>query len=298
MKRIVILENNGGRLANQLWQFVSIYAYCLEMDYKCENYSFFRYNYYFNFSINNKIVNLLFFKLYNQKKNIKFFKLIYRFYVKIIKILFPRKIVSDCKSSFSLPPSPNSVQQQRNILDLISRGGISTWYFSGWLFFNSAGLKKYHQKIVDLFRPKKEFNTQIVSFVKNLRSYNKKLVGVHIRQGDFKIWMEGIYYFSQREIKFFLDEFLSSQNEFSRENTIFVLCSDGNIDKQIFCDFETIKGLGLEIVDLFTLSCMDLIIGSPASSYCAWASYYGNVPMIEFSKDKIDWSARKIKLSQ
>src|SRR3989344_2287792 len=40
-KRIIILDHNRGRLANQLWNFMSIYAYCLEKGYALENYSFF-----------------------------------------------------------------------------------------------------------------------------------------------------------------------------------------------------------------------------------------------------------------
>jgi len=298
MKKIIILENNGGRLANQLWQFISIYAYCLEKEYSCENYSFFRYAHYFNFTVNNKLVYWLFFKFHNWHKNTYFTKIIYFIFKILIKNLFPKRIILDDKGKFLLPPSNNSIFTQNEIIKLIDSSNDSSWYFYGWLFTNPAGLMKYHDNIVEYFKPKEQYYSQVEKFVKKLRNGNKRLVGVHIRQGDFKTWMGGKFYFSLQEIKMILDDFLINQTDFNKENTIFILCSDGHVDKEIFSGLNIIQGLGSEISDLFTLAATDLIIGNPASSYGAWASYYGNIPIFEFSKEKIDWSAKIINFSQ
>ena len=60
MKKIVILKHGGGELANQLWNYVSIYAYSLECGAKITNASFFEYHYYFKF-INKEGITTKFF---------------------------------------------------------------------------------------------------------------------------------------------------------------------------------------------------------------------------------------------
>ena len=45
-KKIIILWHNGGRLANQLWLYISVYAYALEKKYDLENHTFFEYSEY------------------------------------------------------------------------------------------------------------------------------------------------------------------------------------------------------------------------------------------------------------
>jgi len=47
MKRAIILNNGGGRLADQLWNFISVYAYALVRGYACEDWAGFEYYGYF-----------------------------------------------------------------------------------------------------------------------------------------------------------------------------------------------------------------------------------------------------------
>ena len=61
-KKVIILQHNGGRLANQLWPFVSIYAYCLENNFELDNYCFFEYTRYFSIKIQNRLIDWVFFK--------------------------------------------------------------------------------------------------------------------------------------------------------------------------------------------------------------------------------------------
>ena len=60
-KKIVILQTSGNELANQLWNYASIYAYTLERGYTLENPSFFEYGNYFTMPAPNPLFKAAFF---------------------------------------------------------------------------------------------------------------------------------------------------------------------------------------------------------------------------------------------
>jgi len=139
---------------------------------------------------------------------------------------------------------------------------------------------------VDYFRPKSNIERRVKSFVSTLRNKYKHIVGVHIRQGDYKTWMGGSLYFSQEKIKKQLDK-LIIELKYNSNETVFILCSDGQIDGSFFSGLNTVFSIGGVVDDLFTLASTDVIIGSD-STFGAFASYYGNIPFIVFN-DNIDW---------
>ncbi|OGH88663.1 MAG: hypothetical protein A3J93_01035 [Candidatus Magasanikbacteria bacterium RIFOXYC2_FULL_42_28] len=286
MKKIIILQNNGGRLANQLWNFASIYGYCLSRGYECENYSFFRYAEYFDFKISNKFVNFLFFKLL-KVFGVKFTKALYFIYSTIVKLLNPALVVRAESEEFLLPPSVIVATTHATTIKKIDAAQGGHFYFCGWLFRNPVALTKYRQQIILAFSPREKYKNRVDDFLKNLRSEYKNIVGVHIRQGDYQSWLGGQYYFTSQEVRVILDDYLRNSKYFSAE-TCFVLCSDGAIDKTQFNGLNYRLGPGTEIEDLYALAGSNLIIGSN-STFGGWAAYYGNIPMITFSRNKINW---------
>lgn len=286
MDKVVILENNGGRLANQLWQFASIYSYCLEKKIVCENYVFFRYNKYFNFKILNRFVNLFFFDFYNWHNNIKLNKILYIIFVKIFKFINKNYVIETHGKECFLPPSYTDNKTFESLFNKMTAKSGKVLYFCGWEFENPIGLKKYHQEIKNLFTPKAEYLNTPSSLIANLKSKYKLVVGVHIRQGDYSTWNGGKFYFTCAEVRVILDDFLC---HYHNNDVVFVLCSDENIEDNVFFGLNYVKGPGSEIEDLYTLSKTDLIIGSN-STYGLWAAYYGEIPFVVFSKDKMNWS--------
>ncbi len=271
MKTIIILKNNGGRLANQLWLYASIFAYCKESEYQCVNDSFLNYHKYFRFSPSN-----FFTKTISKINNRKISSKIYNTYAKLISTIVKNKTISDKDKEYFLPPESNTdPAKNKNKL-----------YLSGWLFRNPAGLKKYHSQIQKAFRPKEEYCKPGENLIDDLKQKYKHIVGVHIRQGDYKTWNNGKYYFSNKEVADILNDYLSHTNQ--KDQTVFIFCSDGKIDPNEFRNINYVLGPGTEITDLHTLSLTDLIIGSN-STYNQWAAYYGSVPRKTFSRDKINW---------
>jgi len=303
-KKIILLESGAGnRLANQLWNFASIYAFCLEKKYKCRNHSFFEekklpnnvyslhdYSKYFKNSFHCKLIKVLIFFHLNKYlyKNLK----PYCLYVKIIKKIFPKKIIKidyeiNHEKPIYLPPDTALDSEQEKIIKKIENSNCKKFYFSGWLFRSSIGLKKYHREIIQYLQPNKEIAEKINNYIKPLRKKFKKIIGIHIRQSDYRSYVSGKYYFSPQEVRTILDNYINH----TRQNTkdlLFILCSDEKLDIKLFSGLNIKMGPGDMTEDLFTLSRTDLIIGSN-STFGAFAAYYGNIPIIVFKRGKIDW---------
>jgi hypothetical protein len=277
MKKIIILQNNNGRLANQLWLYASMYAYCLEKKYVCENPSFFRYNHYFNTPIPDSIARLFFSEKYLHKP--KTLKGLYSTYSTMVKFLNNKNVVKDNDDTFILSPDIPSNKNQQVVLQKIDRSKNATFYFCGWLFRTPKGLEKYRKEIHKYFEPQEKYLKRITDLLKPLRDKYKHLVGVHIRHGDYKTWNGGRFYYTFSEVRAVLESYLVKYE--NPEDVIFIICSDDDIDDNVFTGLPYTKGLGTEIEDLYTLSQTNIIIGSN-SSFGAWSAYYGNIPFIIF----------------
>ncbi len=120
-KKIIILDHiGGGRLGNQLWNYMSWYAYALEKNVDLENYAFFDYIKFFNIPApKNIFINLAFFIL-NRIKAYRDLRL-YDNFIAYIHHNFKAQVIEDDRiNPFYLPPSaPKS--EQRKMLEKIKR---------------------------------------------------------------------------------------------------------------------------------------------------------------------------------
>ncbi|OGF26986.1 hypothetical protein A2331_02715 [Candidatus Falkowbacteria bacterium RIFOXYB2_FULL_34_18] len=296
MKKIIILNKpKGCRLANQLWNYISIYAYSLEIGARCVNFCFYENkkdqitgvrsydNYYKYFNIpNHKIISLI------VNLNTIINRLSQKLrplnrYVKYIKN--KNKIIcSGEEMAFYLEPTKNNS---------IINNKTTKIYFDGWMFRNPKGIEKYRREIIKYFAPKEKFIKKIESKINKLKSKYNHIVGVHIRKGDYKVFLGGKLYFDDREINKILQEYLKEFNK-DKDKTCFLACSDEKINMDKFPGLNIIKNNGNMIEDLFILAKTDIIIGSD-STFGAFASYYGDVPFVVFQKPKMDWEYYKDK---
>ncbi len=285
-KQIIILNHNGGRLGNQLILYSSIYAYCLEKNFDLVNYSFYEYDKFFNLP-----KPKLFSALFGFIGGLSFYKshaITYIFYNTLAKTIpFFWKgglLKEDLDGVFYLPPTNTNSKTHQGIIKNIEFSQYKRVYTQGWNFRNPVGIDKYHKQISTFLTPKKELMEKVESFISNKRRGGKKLIGVHIRQGDYKVFLGGSLYFSPKEVSEILMYFIKVRR-IDRTKTRFVIFSDGDIDLGVFRGIDVTKGPGHVIKDLFALSMCDAIIGSN-STYGAFASYYGRKPLYFFDRDK------------
>lgn len=290
MKKAVILRATGGELANQLWNYASIYAYCLERGYALENPAFYEYGNYFTIPAPNLFLKLFFFLPftdYTKRKQSFKRRLWQKFYgVYVHAIISTHKdsiLVSDNKDNhpFYLPPTGEDAR-----LSEIEKEK-DTIYFDGWLFRNPIGLEIYREEILKYLKPRENIEKAVENQVQELRSKCKNIIGVHVRQGDYVTWRGGVYFIQQSRVREILDEYLTISGRNSAE-TCFVFTSDGLVDESIFKGLHTFISSKNAVHDLFLLAKTDTIIGSD-STFGAFASCYGNIPFIVMKKESMDW---------
>lgn len=290
MKKIIILQHGGGELANQLWNFASVYAYCREKGYECRNYSFFEYGQYFNIPVKNKIIEFLFFLPFRNhagrrgSPRTRFFRFVYKIYVKAVLFFCKNKIVSSVsreEKKYFLPPTEKNPALQK----LEERN--DTLYFEGWLFKNSKGLAKYKKEIADYFKPKEKYTVPAENRISEAKKTYRDVIGVHIRQSDYRTHKSGEYFIPQERVRAILDEYLQNSGKTSEE-TIFIIASDEPTEAKIFEGLNIMINKGNAIEDFCLLSLCDVIIGSN-SSFGNFAAFLGNKPHIIFQKEKMDW---------
>jgi len=152
-------------------------------------------------------------------------------------------------------------------------------FVEGWS--NRLGNTEMVENHADEIRKIFSFNFAITNPVNTtfatLDSFTK-VVGVHIRRGDYKEWLNGIYYYTDDEYICILKS-INEQFESKGKKVKFLLCSNEKINLAKYSDLDcfTIPNAS-GAHDLYALSKCNYIIGPP-SSYSQWASFFGEVPV-------------------
>jgi len=157
----------------------------------------------------------------------------------------------------------------------LAKGGVIL--LNGLYFLNRDGLGGHSQLLRDFFRPAPAVEETVRRFVCEARQGADVLVGMHIRQGDYKTHGAGKYYFSTEE---YTGLMVQVKNLFEGKRVRFVVCSDTPQAGGAFGGLDTAPGPGRSIEDLYVLAACDYIAGVP-STFSMWASFYGGVPRYE-----------------
>lgn len=289
MKKAVIIEHGGGELANQLWNYASIYAYTLETGFKLENPSFYEYGSMFMIRRGCMADMLLYspFRAYRGRRNKllpKIWRKLYKIWAKSVVTRHANSVVSSVNTTNQVYYLPPSAMPSEDLKRLEVEGRM---YFSGWLFRNPRGLEKFRKEIVEYFKPIGKIDAEVNSLISNARKY-KHVVGVHVRQSDYKEFKNGAYWIEQTRVREILDEYLKFSGK-TKEEVCFVITSDGKIRTELFTGLNILISPLSAIHDLFVLSRTDIVLGSD-SSFGDFASYLGNIPHIIFKREPIDWN--------
>ncbi len=295
MTKIIILENDGGEMGNQLWNYISVFAYALERGYSCENFSFFEYAQYFNVTPKSKIVSWLFFlpfRGHNKRRNslrVRLYRFVYKLLIILpVTIFLKNRIVysrDGVDGVYYLPPtieSTSKLSEQEHLKKTLFFSQVS-----GGVFRNSKGIEKHRVLIEQYFHPAPWVAKNIQTFVSPLRARYKTLVGVHIRQRDYAVFKDGKFTVSPERFCEVLNEYLVFSQK-KTEEVVFIIASDGYVDKKLFEVFNIEISNGSAGEDMFTLSLCDVVIGSD-STFGYFSAYYGNIPHIVIKREPIDW---------
>jgi hypothetical protein len=144
----------------------------------------------------------------------------------------------------------------------------------GWSFRTPSTIGIKHKPVVKrIFTPVAQHREAVGRLAERLRAGSDHVVGVHIRQSDYKNFANGKYFYT-------LDVYRRVMSELAAQlkgRTRFLLCSDATLDPTDFADLDVMFGTKHPVEDNYALATCDYIVGPP-STYTAWASYYGDVP--------------------
>lgn len=148
-------------------------------------------------------------------------------------------------------------------------------FVKGWKFRDHEHLVSEHPAIAEYFTPVEEIRLKAEQAVQRARALGDFVIGVHIRQGDYRGWKAGVHYFETEQYVHWMHEAAALH---AGRRVAFLVCASDPLDFRKFGELPVAAGPGEVVADLHALSLCDAIMGPP-STFSAWASYAGRVPL-------------------
>ena len=144
-----------------------------------------------------------------------------------------------------------------------------------WFFRNEDNVGRHRGVIREFFTPWPYHLDRAARAVERARRGGRLVVGVHVRQGDYRRFKDGRFLYTHEQYRRAME---SVEAAFAGSDVAFVVCSDAPIPEGCFGRLDVRVGPGQEVDDLYALAHCDRIIGPP-STYSRWASFWGDVPL-------------------
>jgi len=239
---MVILTEPYGQTSNQFFQHV-------HLDSFCRDHGIFFYNHFLSVYYDD-YPNL---KLENDKKLYKY----------LLKSFFKFKL-----SGYSFDDDKENESYKSKILS--SR----ILYCRGWYFRSAETLTKYRSYYLKIFSP----NVDKVSLDRlwlSKSNLNEKIIAVHIRRGDYKTFMNGLYFY---EDNIYNQKMLELALLLNYNCKFIIFSNDTNLSvANLKIPLEMAVSKNSTVIDHYLMSKCDYIIGPP-STFTMWASYMGGTP--------------------
>ena len=166
-------------------------------------------------------------------------------------------------------------------------------FCEGFQFRANKLVKKYREEYKKQFVPNidKDFYRNKY-FVR--ANDNSKIIGIHLRRGDYKTYRDGIYYYDDSTYI----KYMNQISDILSGNCSFILfTNDDQFNFDIYkVEFQNKVALSQEDVhiDHFLMSECDYLLGPP-SSFTAWASFIGNAKLYQVESSDEILSLEKFK---
>jgi hypothetical protein len=146
-----------------------------------------------------------------------------------------------------------------------------------WRFRVPKLVEKHADKIRAFFRPLETFEIASRDAVEPLRKNADIVIGIHVRQGDYRGWKGGKYFYRVETYAAWMRELAA---QFPGRKVAFLVCSDERRNAEEFSGLTVGFGSPSPVSDLFALARCDYILGTK-STFPQWASFYGGKPLLQ-----------------
>jgi len=258
-----VCVHDVGGLCNRIFPFANLVAFAAERDAAILNPAFVRHAHYF---IGTKGGTIPTFPPTDKQANSHWKELavsLSRFRFRVVNKFQPRRVISLGDDEPLRLDDP----------DQVARLGASS-YVRGTYIIDRTNFPKHADIIREYFRPVQSVQQEVEECLREARSGCDILVGVHIRQGDYREHYHGLLFYETSE---YLQLMEKVQDQLAQRRVRFLVCSDVPQDSASFGGLDCVSGPGTELGDLYSLAACDYLVG-PASTYSQWAAFYGQVP--------------------
>ena len=264
-------------MGNILFRLSNTLAYALEFGYKVEDYT------------------LAFCNYHDGGSNIRFFENYHHFH--FLEYPLPRsRLINRVKWKFRDHSYCKSkmIENFDPSFDMSDLPPHSNYELKGFHFTAKDLVTKHRERICKILDFRSSIKSPIDSLLKEARSTYPLILGVHIRENDFKDFYEGKYFVPVESYMRLVDQFKNLQ---SKDSVGVIICSDikeilNAVEKQ-YPDYILPKGSVAQ--DMYTLSQCDYILGPQATTMSAWASFYGNVPILQVDSSTLHFSIKDFR---
>ena len=255
---MLIIFDKPGQLCNRLWSYAPFISYSMCNKVNLRILFFQEYKGLFD--------NSLSFKNIRFSKNNKLINLIIKLFVNNLQYL-PKGLLSffNFKLIESIDFSNGLLRYDPSLKNKI-------YFLSSWLAPKPPITSVNRKQIINFFRPNKQDREIVDQWLIPLKKKYTSIVGIHIRRGDYKEYYGGKFYYTDVTYKNIMKQIFKQ----SSGKVCFVICSNDQINYEVFSGLTTVQHGKSAIQDLYILSQCDYIVGPP-SSFSMWASFYGQV---------------------
>lgn len=294
---MVIIGKRAGQLGNRLFVFAHIIANAIEYNYKVQNPSFFGYSQYFAGTVND------FFCRFPARNSWVHGSLLQTFFYRFInKIMLPlsefsliSKLLGITVLDVSQKTYPEEYYDMTNPVYISLATSIPLLIIKdAWIFRDPINIKKHAGQVRAFFTPIEKHSSAVSALISRSRSDCELLVGVHIRQGDYQRWQGGKYCFDTSAYAAVMRRFAATMPE---KRVRFLVCSNAKQDERLFEGLDYAMGNNHPLEDMYAFAQCDLLIGPP-STYTAWASFYGSVPLFVLHDSSVTFCSDDFRVSR
>ena len=161
----------------------------------------------------------------------------------------------------------------------ITRRRVTTC--SGWKIASWPLVAEQQTELRECFRPKPQWTNAAAAFIAGLRARHDLVIGVQIRQSDYRTWNQGRYFFPTSRYAAWLRQLLDLH---AGRRVAFVVASEERQDPALFAGLPvyfatgSVNAGGPWFESWVELSLCDLVV-SPPSTFSATAAWLGTGPL-------------------
>ena len=176
----------------------------------------------------------------------------------------------------------NSPSMAFEMIDL-DNPSLSRWFkkihvifLAGYCYIASKSIRLHQEEIRGYLGLKVNEPNQLINRYREFRGRHDFIIGVLIRHGDYRNFMDGRYFY---ETSCYVDWIKQVKALTKSKTPGFIITGNDGITPAGLTDVDHIFAQHGEIATRLILSRCDMLI-SPPSSYAGWCAFSGNIPLL------------------